>query len=134
MRQTEQLQKRILTGSDSLRKSQEKVIRQYSVINKIYTITQVSVFTLLPLLFFFIWRLKKVIFWSKYCCTFYLRTVVWCCLYSLFLEDVQTAIEVFLNMFLILNFVLIVMWDWKTKNTSKIINELLDIIRRKKIK
>lgn len=36
-----------------MRKSQEKIIRQYSIINKFYTITQVTVFTLLPLLFIF---------------------------------------------------------------------------------
>jgi hypothetical protein len=36
---------------DLLKKSQEKIIRQYSIISKIYTITKVTVFTILPLLF-----------------------------------------------------------------------------------
>lgn len=34
-----------------MKKSQERIIRQYSMINKLYTIVNVSVFTILPLLF-----------------------------------------------------------------------------------
>lgn len=34
-----------------MKKSKEKIIRQYSIINKFYTIAKVTVFTILPLLF-----------------------------------------------------------------------------------
>ncbi len=45
-----------------MKKSPEKVIKQYSVINLIYTITQVSVYTILPILSIFYLVLEEVNF------------------------------------------------------------------------
>jgi len=42
-----------------LKKSEERIIREYAIINKIYTITQVTVFTILPLLFIFYLALNE---------------------------------------------------------------------------